>query len=642
MTSNHTALSDRPVKLSDQDALRNDRYAIALAKFIEDADTPLTIGIQGGWGTGKTSLLNLLANHFQTNGRCITVFVNAWEHSLFSSGSKADVALSLLQGLVTSLQNAIANHLGVPQALRMELTGEASRISKMMTGIGKAVLGLGYIGFKAAMSTYAQIKVPDSGQPHEAPEQVNPAEQIGKLRVELSNLIDKLAKGSPFERIIFFVDDLDRVQPQTAIEVLDVLKNVFEIERCVFALAIDYEVIVKGLADKYGKRTDSNEREFRQYFDKIIQVPFSMPVSAYRPSFDRYMKSLMDRISMKRSALDETDMSQLGEIAWEATDGIPRSVKRIVNTMSLLTLMRASEPNATDVDTVSESNIADVDPTTAETTVLFILVCMQISFASIYERIAERPDIRSWSPKNLQQQWSLNLEGYDEKRLKREGFAEPWQHVVLLLGKADTWMFAKSRDVISLMEKLLRIIDELPDGQGNTVLSTALDSVAVTSVAATQTMRGTDSVKNDEVSQLCRLLHKSLIEQGVADDIDVNQSYFYAKRTARGIRSYAITLREDSLDGGCIVITRQRKSFDLEFEVNVRIPSRDKRAFQSSFEENAKFGDVVTGRKYPAFKRKVGLLSLPATDESLVKMTTSFKELAEKIGNRARSVSKNL
>lgn len=43
-----------------------------------------------------------------------------------------------------------------------------------------------------------------------------------------------------------------------------------------FVLAIDYDVVIKGLKPKFGELTDANEREFRSFFDKIIQLPFSM------------------------------------------------------------------------------------------------------------------------------------------------------------------------------------------------------------------------------------------------------------------------------------------------------------------------------------------------------------------------------
>ena len=44
---------------------------------------------------------------------------------------------------------------------------------------------------------------------------------------------------------------------------------------------IDYDIVVKGLESKFGPKTDENEREFRSFFDKIIQVPFSMPTGTY-------------------------------------------------------------------------------------------------------------------------------------------------------------------------------------------------------------------------------------------------------------------------------------------------------------------------------------------------------------------------
>ncbi|MDB4698379.1 KAP family NTPase, partial [Akkermansiaceae bacterium] len=62
---------------------------------------------------------------------------------------------------------------------------------------------------------------------------------------------------------------------------------------CVFVLAIDYDVVVKGLEGKFGKKTEENDREFRSFFDKIIQVPFSMPTGAY--TIEDLMK---DRLSV--------------------------------------------------------------------------------------------------------------------------------------------------------------------------------------------------------------------------------------------------------------------------------------------------------------------------------------------------------
>ena len=55
------------------------------------------------------------------------------------------------------------------------------------------------------------------------------------------------------------------------IEILELLKNIFDLEKCVFILAIDYDVVIKGLKPKFGELTDANEREFRSFFDICLQ-----------------------------------------------------------------------------------------------------------------------------------------------------------------------------------------------------------------------------------------------------------------------------------------------------------------------------------------------------------------------------------
>ena len=65
------------------------------------------------------------------------------------------------------------------------------------------------------------------------------------------------------------MDDLDRIEPRDAVQVLELLKNIFNIPNCVFVLAIDYQVVVKGLKEKFGERTEENEWEFRAFFNPI-------------------------------------------------------------------------------------------------------------------------------------------------------------------------------------------------------------------------------------------------------------------------------------------------------------------------------------------------------------------------------------
>jgi len=75
---------DEPNPGEEDDKLGIERHAAALTKFIRHTATPLTIGIQGEWGSGKTSLLNSIYSSLE-NDKYLQVWINSWEHSLLSS-----------------------------------------------------------------------------------------------------------------------------------------------------------------------------------------------------------------------------------------------------------------------------------------------------------------------------------------------------------------------------------------------------------------------------------------------------------------------------------------------------------------------------------------------------------------------------
>ena len=115
---------------------------------------------------------------------------------------------------------------------------------------------------------------------------------------------------NPYKRIIVYVDDLDRIEPKNAVAILELLKNIFSVPNCVFILAIDYQVVVKGLEHKFGKQTPENEWEFRAFFDKIIQLPFMMPMGQY--NIGKYVNSLLSGIGF----VDEDGLNEQ-VLRWE-------------------------------------------------------------------------------------------------------------------------------------------------------------------------------------------------------------------------------------------------------------------------------------------------------------------------------------
>ena len=87
---------DEALNSGGEDALNIAPYKKALVDFIKRTDTPMTIGVQGEWGSGKTSLLNQIWNdldNFNKENNTIPdfrqIWVNSWEHSLLCTPEEA-------------------------------------------------------------------------------------------------------------------------------------------------------------------------------------------------------------------------------------------------------------------------------------------------------------------------------------------------------------------------------------------------------------------------------------------------------------------------------------------------------------------------------------------------------------------------
>ena len=95
------SITDSPISKLEEDYLRLEKYAISLSKFIQQSDTPITVGLQGEWGTGKTSLMSLLLEQFNdeaNRNEIASSWVNTWEYSMFK-GAK-ETTPSVLKGML--------------------------------------------------------------------------------------------------------------------------------------------------------------------------------------------------------------------------------------------------------------------------------------------------------------------------------------------------------------------------------------------------------------------------------------------------------------------------------------------------------------------------------------------------------------
>ena len=377
-------LKDQPIENRDDEALGIGDYADVLTEFIENCDTPLTIALQGDWGTGKTSLMNLIKQSLKKqDAQFLTVWFNTWQYSQFNqSGS---LALSMMSNLTSELSKA-AKSSKYKEKIQSFTSGLQKLSHAVVVGgasfVGQGDLAKEFLGILGSSDTSIEG---------------DQASLLAQIKLGMTECVKKVTddqKGP--SKIVVFVDDLDRLQPLTAVELLEAMKVFLDIDRCVFVLACDYSVVTTGLSQKFG--LGKGQLKGKDFFDKIIQVPFKMPIRRYDPA--RYMRRVLESIGLKLTQQEVTAYQHLVEYSVEFN---PRTIKRLFNTLQLLLILDSKNPPDPDINKKG---------TTDTSRVMFGILCMLEAYEPLYDQL-----IKNVSPEGLTE-LQRGLKDADDKDFK--------------------------------------------------------------------------------------------------------------------------------------------------------------------------------------------------------------------------------
>lgn len=441
-----SSVKDSPIQNLKEDSLQISKYAVSLSKFIEISDTPITIGLQGEWGTGKTSLMSLI-KELLNESSIASSWVNTWEFSLFSNPET--ITPAILSGMLNNLKEECKNR--NIWTLNDESKDKFNKAMNFFGSIANQVID---------KTTGVNISDATAGL-----NQNFGKSQVAEMKSSITTLLDDLVNDekNPVKKIVFFVDDLDRIQPKDAVEVLEALKNIFDIPHCVFILAIDYDVVVKGLESKFGKKTKENEREFRSFFDKIIQVPFTMPTGAY--NIKEFLKQKLKELEI---IISENNIEHLYKIVSLTVGNNPRSLKRYLNSFSLIAIL-------IDSDEENDKNYDEID-----FILLFAVLGLQISYQDIFRLLLIDHNYVKWE-KLFAAKIDLDLEK-TEKDISKIGDSEytneTWEKIIWGVCQSDNFLKNQTFKIL----ELFNILREIVPNQLNDKLDKALDFASITNV----------------------------------------------------------------------------------------------------------------------------------------------------------------
>ena len=459
-----SSVIDVPRQPNQEDLFGIQVYQDALIEYIKYTGTPITIALQGEWGSGKTSLMNSLRFSLcdVSTSSYFGVWINTWQFALLHSSSQA----------VIGILESIINQIGA-------LNPSQQRWEKSKQVIGGIFKRMAVVGTKVATQT---VGLDGEGIEELFTGNDDADSNVEKLKDEVVRLIDDvMAHAKDKNGFIFFIDDLDRIDPPLAVEILELLKNLFDLKHCVFVLAIDYNVVIKGLRPKFGEITAQNEREFRSFFDKIIQLPFSMPVASY--AIDNFLvKALQDIAFFNAEELKNQGLvSDLSEIAQLTVGTNPRSLKRLTNTLSLISIINRIQSQKAQEQGSEENQPTALDTFTKKLS--YAMVCIQIAYPAIYNLLLDEPDFKSWDNALATRLKAPLIEQSILESLKEsKEFDEEWELTLFRICQQDAYLQQNAFDLSLLLNKVAKMVNN--DEELGEIVSQVMDLSTVTNIKA--------------------------------------------------------------------------------------------------------------------------------------------------------------
>lgn len=346
--------SDEPAT-QDLLAFRAVAETAADAIFDDDLD-PVAIGLSGAWGSGKTSVLELIKaevmERSQTTGSKVLVIpTQPWRYDP-TVGPKESLIAEVLGGL--SKEFKAEDPVGKAGL-------EAFKKLVRKVNWSKAV--------KMAARTALTMQVPDFddvlGLVSDDPESLDADKGMAAFRDEFAALLDDPALQH-LSRVIVLVDDLDRCLPDTVVETLEAIRLFLSAKGMSFVIAADEDRVADAIQRKLGTALATREDEdpAKLYLHKIVQTTIPLPALS-RFDTEAYLFLLLSKGDLDRNAyagfvarcdelrldggsLDGIEVAdgsslaghlvtaaRLTPILYEKFHGNPRRIKRFLNDLNV-------------------------------------------------------------------------------------------------------------------------------------------------------------------------------------------------------------------------------------------------------------------------------------------------------------------
>ncbi|MFD5223518.1 KAP family P-loop NTPase fold protein [Streptomyces tendae] len=267
---------------------------------------PLTMGVTGGWGSGKSSLLKIVSAELadipdDETGHFVVVSFSPWQYEGYE-----DIKAALTEAVLARLQQEVeadgpqAEQVGRLRRMATSLRRPVRRLVGTALPAGAAIAAGAVdpaLADAASMIAQGMVGSSESSQDsagYSSEEEPEPV-AAGAFRQQFGELMESLHK---VRAVIVMIDDLDRCLPHTVVDTFEAIRLFLNVDKSAFVIAAHAEVVQAAIDQRYpGLRRSGASGLGAEYLEKMLQVEINIPALS-APEAETYMHLLLSELHL--------------------------------------------------------------------------------------------------------------------------------------------------------------------------------------------------------------------------------------------------------------------------------------------------------------------------------------------------------
>ncbi len=327
-----SVLSDQPIQ-NEQSYRESFNLEYRLGPIFDilrhpQTQTPMAIAVYGDWGSGKTTAmkwLDSLIDKWNKEGKddkkqkfnLSSIWFYPWKYHTKEDVWRGLVSEVIIHGIrvkdpsMAKVKKAIKQFgIFLGRGFVHVLAGLELEAKDPVTGSGAK---LSLAGVKEVLEEYREAAHPEKGY-------------LNDFENTLCKWVDETI--GEHERLVIFIDDLDRCMPEVALQVLEALKLYLNINKLIFVVGVD-RTVVDTLVSNHYEQLGLDREKSTQYLAKMFQVEVNLAPSVRQ--IDDFLTEQLKEIGYWNEELSDSDQDIFRNLILERADRNPREVKRLLN-----------------------------------------------------------------------------------------------------------------------------------------------------------------------------------------------------------------------------------------------------------------------------------------------------------------------